>query len=214
MNRLVVDSEQIKLFVEAIFPHLSEGQTVSLRSYAEGDGADMPLDIKAVTVNGGGLEPLIKVAVDRAQYAADHPTPAVFCPPVAGFRSKGKDWQAREIDLSEGVVLNVECDENPAQSRQMAEAVLGPATVIVASGGQWIHPATGEVQEKLHLHWRLSEPATGEALKTLKRARRLITTLVGGDTTNVPAVHPIRWPGSWHRKLKPTMARIVELRPA
>src|SRR5215472_8161248 len=36
---------------------------------------------------------------------------------------------------------------------------LGPPTVIVASGGKWTDPATGQIFDKLHLHWRLRTPA-------------------------------------------------------
>src|SRR5690349_13097153 len=42
--------------------------------------------------------------------------------------------------------------------------VLGPATLVVESGGQWTDPDTGEVQNKLHLYWRLKPPATGDDL--------------------------------------------------
>jgi hypothetical protein len=41
----------------------------------------------------------------------------------------------------------------------------------------------------------------------------MATTLVGGDATNKPVVHPIRWPGSVHRKREPKLCRIVEIRP-
>jgi hypothetical protein len=37
----------------------------------------------------------------------------------------------------------------------------------------------------------------------LREARDLATKLVGGDSTNIPLVHPIRWPGTWHRKKNP-----------
>ena len=43
----------------------------------------------------------------------------------------------------------------------------------------------------------------------LKEARKLATELVGGDGTNISIVHPIRWPGSWHRKGTPRLAKIV-----
>ena len=33
------------------------------------------------------------------------------------------------------------------------------------------------------------------------------------DATAVSLVHPLRWPGSWHRKHEPRLARIVDLRP-
>ena len=97
-----------------------------------------------------------------------------------------------------------------AKARQTLEAILGPATVIVASGGQWTNPETGEIEPKLHLHWRLNKPTTttGRACHA-REARKLATELVGGDGTNISIVHPIRWPGSWHRKGTPRLAKIV-----
>ena len=41
------------------------------------------------------------------------------------------------------------------------------------------------------------------------RRATLATKLVGGDDTNKSIVHPIRWPGSWHRKRTPRLAKIV-----
>ena len=68
------------------------------------------------------------------------------------------------------------------------------------------------MQDKLHLHWRLKKPTTTpEDHALLKRAREMATALVGGDTTNIPLVHPIRWPGSWHRKSDARMAQIIAL---
>ena len=62
----------------------------------------------------------------------------------------------------------------------------------------------------MHLHWRLKKPtATKPEHDLLYEARALATELVGGDTTNIPIVHPIRWPGSWHRKGTPRLAQIV-----
>jgi hypothetical protein len=108
------------------------------------------------------------------------------------------------------LVLSVECDAHPAEARAKLEALLGPATVIVASGGEWTDPESGEIQDKLHLYWRLATPArTGEEHESLKLARRLAQMIVGADATGVPPVHPLRWPGSWHRKGKPRLARIV-----
>ena len=72
-------------------------------------------------------------------------------------------------------------------------------------------PATDEAHDKLHLHWRLAEP-TREASdhQRLKRARRLAALLANSDTTAVPTVHPLRWPGSWHLKSEPRLACIIE----
>ena len=57
----------------------------------------------------------------------------------------------------------------------------------------------------------LSEPASGAALPFLKEARRLATRLVGADPSNVTTVHPIRWPGSWHRKAEPRLCNIEQV---
>jgi hypothetical protein len=93
-------------------------------------------------------------------------------------------------------------------ARAKLEEILGPATIVVRSGGKWTDPATGEVQDKLHLHWRLRIPARGDDLPVLKQARDLAARLVGGDPSNKPVCHPIRWPGSWHRKSNPVLCSI------
>jgi hypothetical protein len=85
--------------------------------------------------------------------------------------------------------------------------------MVVRSGGKWADPATGEVQDKLHLHWRLRTPARGEALPLLKQARDIATRFVGGDPSAKPVCHPLRWPGSWHRKAEPVMCTIETASP-
>jgi hypothetical protein len=96
----------------------------------------------------------------------------------------------------------------------MLEKLLGPATLIVESGGIWTNPETGKTEPKLHIHYRLQVPArTKEDQTKLKGARRLATAIVGGDPSNVPMVHPIRWAGSLHRKNEPKLCRIVEHNP-
>lgn len=108
---------------------------------------------------------------------------AVFCPPVATFRDPKN---AKTDNIYEGVGLSVECDQRPLEARQTLEALLGPATIVVASGGEWTNPETGEIEPKVHLHWRLKKPtATPDEHAMLKEARRLATELVGGDGTNI-----------------------------
>ena len=73
MKRLVVDPDQITQFIHAIFPHLSDGQTISVRTYPdEGEEQKKATVIEAVKVNGSGLESVIEAAVRQAQLAADH----------------------------------------------------------------------------------------------------------------------------------------------
>jgi len=130
----------------------------------------------------------------------------VFCPPIATFSNKDR---AGEKDLAEAPVLSLELDQHPRAAREELEHLLGRPTLVVRSGGVWTNLTTGELEDKLHMRWRLNVPARGAAIVKLKRARQLATALVGGDPTNIPACHPIRWPGSWHRKAEPRLCEIV-----
>jgi hypothetical protein len=208
---LEVDCGEIERFIDGLFRYAGEGNFVSLRAFAENEAnpGKAVFDIRGVRIEGEGLNSLVGQACDMAQHAASANNPIVFCPPIATFNNQSK---AREVDLAEMMALSVECDKEPEKARERLEGLLGPATVVVRSGGEWTDPITGEVQNKLHLHWRLSEPATSsEEHRDGKEARALATAIVGGDATNVPAVHPIRWPGSWHRKGEPRMAKTEAL---
>ena len=200
---LAPDRAQIEIFVEGLFRHASPEGYVSVRAFYE-DDAGKSFRISTTRI-AGGLNYLIDVAEDDATRAAQFPKPVVFCPPIATFLTRDK---AREVDLLEGLTLSVESDTRPRQARAKLEALLGPATFVIRSGGVWTDPATGETEDKLHLHWRLRTPARGDALVRLKRARDLAARLVGGDPTAKSVAHPMRWPGSWHRKGVPVMCAI------
>jgi hypothetical protein len=195
---------QLEISIQALFRYCSPDGVVSLRSFFE-DGGSKPFRITNISLKGG-LKFLIDAAEDDARRAANNPKPIVFCPPMAVFAPTGR---AREQDLLEAPALSVELDQHPRAALEGLERLLGFATLVVRSGGEWTNPATGEVEDKLHAHWRLKEPARGADIAKLKRARLLATALVGGDTSNVPPCHPIRWPGSWHRKAEPRLCEII-----
>ena len=201
------DRDQIEQFVDAVFRHVGTKGFVSLRSFFEGD------DTKPARISGtslaGGLRYLMDAAEDDARRACQHPLPIVFCPPLAVFGNKDR---ARQQDLTLGPVLSVEIDEHPREALAQLEVVLGPATVVVRSGGLWVNGG-GKPEDKIHAHWRLTKPAEGADLANLKQARDLATRLVGGDPSNKPVVHPLRWPGSWHRKAEPRLCEIECLDP-
>jgi hypothetical protein len=112
-----------------------------------------------------------------------------------------------------GFTITVECDENPETARAKLETILGPATTVIRSGGVW-NDGNGITQDKLHLHWRLTQPARErDDLVKLKRVREICARLVGADPTSIPICHPIRWPGSWHRKNEPRLTEIVACDP-
>jgi putative DNA primase/helicase len=205
---LQADAGQIAPFFDALFRYADEGTFLSLRAFDQFDkGADVRL-IRGVRINGDAAPVVASIAREATRMANTIPV-TVFCPPVATFTNARS---AATGDLANGVALSIEIDEaSPLAGLTRLQSILGPATVVVASGGEWTDPVTGEVHDKLHLHWRLTEPTrTADDHARLREARRLATMLAGGDPTAMPPVHPLRWPGSWNRKREPSrMARIA-----
>ena len=194
--------DQIEIFAEALFRYAPDNSYVSLRAFYHDA---KKFRITPVRLNGKGFRFLFEAAEDDARRAAQAPKPVVFCPPICTFKNPKR---AREEDLAAGLALSVELDQHPHGSLTQLEEIIGPATIIVRSGGIWIDP-DGAPQDKLHVHWRLAAPARGENLAKLKTARALATRIAGGDASSIPSVHPLRWPGSWHRKDKPRMCEIA-----
>jgi hypothetical protein len=199
------DRDQIEIFVDAIFRRAAEG-FVSVRGFFEGSKDELFRRTPAKLLADRKF--VLEVAEDEARRAAQNPRPVTFCPPLATFSDKVR---AREQDIVEGVPISVECDEHPQQARITLEDILGPATCVVRSGGIWTN-GDGEIEDKLHLHWRLTKPISGKPnLDKLKLARKIAASIVDGDPTCVPINHPMRWPGSWHRKAEPRLCKIETL---
>jgi hypothetical protein len=202
------DKTEIRDFVNALFKYADADTHVSLRAFY-GDSEAWRPGWGNVKLNGSGLGELIDTATRLAGRCANAREKVVFCPPIATFRT---ERNAKGVNLACGLVLTVECDRAAEAARERLEGILGPATVVVASGGEWTDPYTGETSDKLHLHWRLSEPTRDRnAHAQLKQARQIAAQLVGADKTAANPVHPLRWPGSWHRKEVPRLANIVTL---
>jgi hypothetical protein len=198
------DRDQIARFVNALFRYADKGSYVSLRAFHDDANSVFAIEAHRVTSDP---EALVAAAAALASRAARAPRPVVFAPPIATFSNADS---ATEDDLQNWLLLSVECDKRPSEAREKLEALLGPATINVASGGEWPNPETGELEHKLHLHWRLTEPTRDAASHVkLKRCRTMAKALVGADGTSTPMVHPMRWPGSWHRKGAARLCRIV-----
>ncbi len=116
-----------------------------------------------------------------------------------------------EASLVEGLALSFDLDWKPRAVRAKLGRVLGPPTVVVASGGTWLDPETGELEPRLHLHWRLRVPARGVDLVRLREARGLLTALVHADPIARFVWSPRRCPGSWHRKDEPVLCHMLEI---
>ena len=160
------DREQIEIFVRVLFKRASRGTYVSLRSFYD-DDSTKSFEIQCVLVDD--RDRVIEAAYHQARRAANYAKRTiVFCPPAATFSNKR---QARKIDVADGLTLTAEIDKHPRAAWALLEQLLGAATLVVASGGEWINPETGEVEPKLHLHWRLKKPARGDDRALLEEAR-------------------------------------------
>jgi len=103
--------------------------------------------------------------------------------------------EARAEDVTATQVVLVDLDHGDiATKRAHLVQHLGAPTLEVASGG-----VTADGQRK-HLYWRLTEPAEGEDIRSVCRARYMIATKVGGDPAFRSAHQPIRVAGSIHAK--------------
>jgi len=206
------DRTELARFVSALFCRADMNTFVAMRAfYDRKDGFALYDEWRTIRITGDDQD-IVDAAEDLATLAALDDEAIVFATPVATFINREK---AEEASLANGLVISAELDGNPADGRQRLATILGPGTVVMESGGLWIDPATGELIPKLHAHWRLAAPTrTKIEHDFLKEANKLATMLAGGDPSAVPLVHPLRWPGSWHRKAEPRLAQIVDYNPA
>ena len=182
-------------FLDAVFRYVDPDTFCALRVFKHERDQPPPW---SVDVRFG--DPTLPDAIARgARYAAAATDPCVFSPAACSF---GRAGTAKTKDIAEGLALVVELDEgDTAAALVWLEGLIGPATVVNKSGGEWVDSTTGEVHPKRHAYWRLSEPTRDEPEHiVLYAARRDAARLIGADPTGKPVVHCFRWPGSLNRK--------------
>jgi hypothetical protein len=207
VTRWLADPIILSQFINTIFLNATNGY-VQFRMFVDGeDKKPWGYPWKAAPVSDRGL--LLHWATTLASQAALSVDKVNFCPPVCTLIGPDK---ARIEDTCEGVAIMVECDHQPVLSQQALVYVLDTPTLVIKSGGVWIDPETGEQQDKVHLYWRLAQPTRESAdHDKLREARELASLIVSSDPTAKPPVHPLRWPGSWHKKGDPRLAQIAEI---
>lgn len=95
---------------------------------------------------------------------------------------------------------------NPDESLKAVEDLIGPATVIVESGGRT------EAGAKLHAYWRLSTPATLSDVPLACAVREELANRFNGDPSFKQAAQVIRIPGSVHFKGQPKLVTLRTVR--
>ena len=94
MTLLAADRAEIGRFVHALFCHADADGYVSLRTFEHQPGAK-PVEIRAVQLNGEGLEPVVAQATGAANRAARYAQPCVFSPPGLHFPISDQGRRAR-----------------------------------------------------------------------------------------------------------------------
>ncbi|MBX6747779.1 MAG: hypothetical protein IRY87_37580, partial [Acetobacteraceae bacterium] len=174
------DPAMVAAYAEMVFGWC-EGW-VAVRALAEKGGPDRAPHTPFLPADG---ELPAKLAV-QARWAAEagmalYVIPGTVVAPGQASAEHIVQMQVVLVDLDGGDI---------AAKRAHLVRHLGPPSLEVASGG-----VTPEGQAKLHLYWRLTEPATGEDLATVCRLRHAIAVKVGGDPAFRSAHQPIRVAG-------------------
>lgn len=185
-------------FAEAIWGRCDPSEYVHVRAFYQGTQKSFRPDaweqvpIPEAAAAAGRLSALAEAVPDAI----------VVCSPTATF---AQGAGAAQADILSAPVLSADLDTGDTdEARARLLEVLGPPTVEVLSGG-W-----SEGTPRRHLHWALDVPAQGaDALRQVRDCRRAAALMVKSDTTAQGPEHPLRWPGTPHRKDAPTWARIA-----
>src|SRR5262249_9430259 len=157
MTPLEPDRDQIEQFVNALFRYARVGGFISIRGFYH-DKSEPVWKRPPVVKVESNFNYLIEVAEDYARRAAQVPRPAVFSPIIATFANPER---ATEQALLQGLSVSVDLDHHPRQSINRLEVILGPATIIIQTGGVWTNGG-GKAEDKLQAHWRICRPAEKE----------------------------------------------------
>jgi hypothetical protein len=181
-----VDPAAIAIFLDVVFGYC-EG-LIPVRGFVDqGQGLDtrphniwLPADATATDL-----------LATYASWAAREGS-AVYV--IPGTVAEHGQARAEHVAHMQTLVVDLDAGDIPAKLAHLTRH-LGAPTLLVESGGR-----TAEGMAKLHVWWRLTEPAEGQDLTRLCMLRGEIADKVGGDTHFRSAHQPIRVPGTVYRK--------------
>lgn len=168
---------------------------IPARGYPESDGSDEKnvLDWFGNDASAPGR------LTDFARKVADKRFSCFIVPGTVAERG-----QALAVHVLKMRAVLVDLDKGDiGAKRAWLEQHLGPATMVVRSGG-----VTPDGQAKLHLYWRLDKVADPRRVADL---RGVIARKVDGDRSFGSAHQPIRVAGSIHGKRAPRLVEIIHI---
>jgi hypothetical protein len=180
------DPEQIAIFLDTVFSWC-EG-LIPLRGFVDkGQGRDGKPHNIWIPADETATEKLATFAAWANREGA-----AVYV--IPGTVEEQGQARAADVLQMQAIVVDLDAGDIPAKLDHVTRHI-GTPTLIVESGGR-----TPEGAAKLHVWWKLTEPAEGDDLATLCRLRGEIAVKVGGDTHFRSAHQPIRVPGTVYHK--------------
>lgn len=180
------DPHQIAVFLDTVYSWC-EG-LIPLRGFVDkGQGRDGKPHNIWISADDTALEKLATFAAWANREGA-----AVYV--IPGTVAEQGQARAADVLQMQAIIVDLDAGDIPAKLEHVTRH-LGTPTLVIESGGR-----TPEGAAKLHLWWKLTEPAEGEDLATLCRLRGDIAVKVGGDTHFRSAHQPIRVPGTVYHK--------------
>lgn len=190
------DLEQIKSFLAVAFSYC-EG-LIPVRGFVD-QGQGLTTRPHNIWIPADAAAP--ELLVTYAAWAAREGS-AVYV--IPGTVAEHGQARAEHVLQMQAMVVDLDTGDIAAKLAHLLQH-LGEPTLIVESGGR-----TAEGAAKLHVWWKLTEPAAGAELARLCALRGEIADKVGGDPHFRSAHQPIRVPGTVYRKAG--AERIVTIR--
>ena len=180
------DAAQLKTFLDVVFSYC-EGM-IPVRGFIDkGQGRDGKPNNIWIAADATALDKLTTFAQWAWREGA-----AVYV--IPGTVAEQGQARASEVLQMQAILVDLDAGDIGAKLSHLI-AHLGRPTLIIESGGR-----TAAGTDKLHVWWKLSEPAAAEDLELLCRLRGDIAVKVGGDTHFRSAHQPIRVAGSVYHK--------------
>ncbi|MCE2762715.1 MAG: AAA family ATPase [Acetobacteraceae bacterium] len=190
------DLEQIKSFLSVAFSYC-EG-LIPVRGFVD-QGQGLTIKPHNIWIPADATAP--ELLATYATWAAREGS-AVYV--IPGTVAEHGQARAEHVLQMQAMVVDLDTGDIAAKLSHLLQH-LGEPTLIVESGGR-----TTEGAAKLHVWWKLTEPAAGAELARLCALRGEIADKVGGDPHFRSAHQPIRVPGTVYRKAG--AERIVTIR--
>ncbi len=184
-NAALVNADTVRAYLEKLFANVefTESHFLSLRQYGERGTAQEGAQTNTLYVQPYS-DDVIDWTVKTAARCAQHDLACFIIPAVL----KTASGDAAAVELFTSVLVDIDTGDTAAK-RAFLEGALGPASMVVKSGGR-----TETGADKLHLYWMLKEPT--DAVDRVARVRLALAIRGGGDRSIGRAHQPIRVPGS------------------